>query len=92
MGRRRGREEGREEGTYITMERLARIFRRAGEGVREVVGSAGLVPVHAHGAVSLVVADAGVEGTVDGDLLEVRAEPVAVGISIRKQATLILGL
>jgi len=40
------------------MERLARVFRRAREGVREVFGSIRLsLPVrHAHGAVMLVVA------------------------------------
>jgi len=70
------------------MQCLACVFRRAREGVGEVVGSARLVPIHAHGAVALVVADAGVERAIDGDLLVVGAEAVAVGVSVGEETSL----
>lgn len=78
-----------EEGAaYIPVERLAGVFGGAGEGVREVIGGARLIPVHAHGPVALVVADAGVERAVDGDLLVVGTQAVPVRVRVREQATL----
>mmetsp|Transcript_2170 Transcript_2170/g.5160 ORF Transcript_2170/g.5160 Transcript_2170/m.5160 type:complete len:491 (+) Transcript_2170:2452-3924(+) len=62
--------------------------RGAAEGVGEVVGRVGLVAVHAHGAVPLVVAHAGGEGAVHGDGLVVRAEAVPVRVGVAEQARL----
>ena len=58
------------------------------EAVGEVVGRVGLVVVDAHGAVALVVFDARAVGAVDGDLVVVGSQPVAVGVRVREKATL----
>lgn len=70
------------------MEGLARVLGGAGEGIGEVVGRPGLVAVHAHGPVALVVAHAGVEGTVDGDLLVIGTEAVPVRVCVGEEPTL----
>lgn len=64
------------------------VLLRPGEGVGVVVGGAALVGVHHHGPVPVVVGRLGVEGAVDGDLHEVGAQPVAVGIVVREQPAL----
>ena len=50
-----------------------------------------LVPVDGHGSVSLVVPWLGGVGTVDGDLVVVGAQSMAVGVSIGEQAALRVG-
>ena len=60
----------------------------AAEGVGEVVGSSRLVVCHCHGPVSLIVARLGSEGTVDGDLVPVGAQSVAVSVVVGEQTTL----
>ena len=50
-----------------------------------------LVPVDGHGSVSLVVPWLGGVGTVDGDLVIVGTQPMAVGVSIGEQAALRVG-
>ena len=60
----------------------------AAEGVGEVVGSSLLVVCHCHGSVSLIVARLGSEGTVDGDLVPVCAQSVAVSVVVGEQTTL----
>ena len=60
----------------------------AAEGVGEVVGSSRLVVCHCHGPVSLIVARLGSEGTVDGYLVPVCAQSVAVSVVVREEATL----
>lgn len=52
-----------------------------------VVGVGAVVAVDGHGAVALVRVE-GPEGRVDGDLLVVDAEAVAVGVGVREQAAL----
>mmetsp|Transcript_6295 Transcript_6295/g.9563 ORF Transcript_6295/g.9563 Transcript_6295/m.9563 type:complete len:370 (-) Transcript_6295:238-1347(-) len=59
----------------------------AAEAVGEVVGGRPLV-VHGHGPVALVVGHLAIEGLVDGDLLVVGPQAVAVGVSVRKQTGL----
>jgi len=70
------------------VEGLAGVFGGAREGVGKVVGGARLVPVHAHGPVTLVVAHAGVKRAVDGDLLVVGAQAVPMRVRVREEATL----
>lgn len=64
------------------------VLLRSGETVGEVVGCAALVVGHVHGAISSVVPDGGTVRAVDGDVLVVDAQPVAVRVSVREDATL----
>lgn len=58
------------------------------EGVGLVVGSASLISIDDHEAVSDSVGDSCSEGAVDRDLVVVASESVSVGIDVREQSSL----
>lgn len=65
----------------------ARALLRAAERVRVVVRGTALVVVEAHEAVALVVLRRDAERAVDRQLQMVRAQAVAMGVSVREEAT-----
>ena len=58
------------------------------EGVGLVVGSRTTVAVDGHETIALLVGNASIVGNVNGDLLVVGAETVAVGIGVREETSL----
>jgi len=70
------------------MSRILQIIHWAIKAVGIVVGGSILVAVNGHKAVSLIVPGLGGVGTVDGDLVVVGSQSVAVSVCIGEQATL----
>jgi len=58
------------------------------ERVWEIVWNAGVVSINVHGSVPLVAHHPGTVRTIDGDLLEVGSQPMAVSVVVGKQSTL----
>jgi len=67
---------------------LGWVFNWPVQGVGLIVRSSSLVSVYPHGAIALIVSNSGPVGAVNGNLLIVGAESVAVGIRVREQSAL----